>query len=51
VGDSIEADVAGALAAGVRPVLVARDGGPSPRGVVTVASLAELPSVLTSFAE
>ena len=32
-GDSPEADVAGALAAGVTPVLVARDGQPAPPGV------------------
>ena len=33
VGDSPEADVAGALAAGVTPVLVARDGEPAAPGV------------------
>jgi putative hydrolase of the HAD superfamily len=45
VGDSVEADVAGALAAGVRPVLIARSGrAPEvPAGVPVVASLSELP--------
>jgi HAD superfamily hydrolase (TIGR01509 family) len=41
VGDSRENDVAGAAAAGIRALLVDRDGG---RG--DIASLAELPAVL-----
>lgn len=41
VGDSLEHDVRGAEAAGIRAVLVARDG-PRPEGVDSVASLAEL---------
>lgn len=43
-GDSLEHDVAGALAAGLRPVLVARDGCPDdvPAGVPVIASLPEL---------
>jgi putative hydrolase of the HAD superfamily len=43
-GDSLEYDVAGALAAGLRPVLVARTGRPAgvPAGVSVIASLAEL---------
>jgi putative hydrolase of the HAD superfamily len=43
VGDTPEADVEGARAAGLRPVLIAREG-PMPRleGVLTVRSLAEL---------
>jgi putative hydrolase of the HAD superfamily len=46
VGDSPEADAAGALAAGLRAVLVARDGLPSgPLGVRVIASLAELPAL------
>ncbi len=45
IGDSIEHDVAGARAAGVRPVLVARDGAPAVPGVPAVASLAELPGL------
>ncbi len=42
VGDSLEEDIAGARAAGVRPVLISRHGGPSPPGIQAVASLAEL---------
>jgi putative hydrolase of the HAD superfamily len=42
VGDSLEEDVAGARAAGVRAVLISRGGGQSPPGVQTVRSLAEL---------
>ena len=42
VGDSLEEDVAGARAAGIRPVLLARDGEAAPRGVETISSLAEL---------
>ncbi|MBI5106315.1 MAG: HAD-IA family hydrolase [Solirubrobacterales bacterium] len=38
-GDSVEADVEGARAAGVRAVLVARDGAPAPAGVEAVADL------------
>ena len=45
MGDSLENDVAGARAAGIRPVLVARDGSP-PAGVETIRSLAELPALL-----
>ena len=45
-GDSPDADVAGALAAGLRAVLVARDGTPPvPAGVPVIASLAELPAL------
>jgi putative hydrolase of the HAD superfamily len=42
VGDSLEHDVAGARAAGLEAVLVARNGAAAPEGVRTVASLAEL---------
>jgi putative hydrolase of the HAD superfamily len=42
VGDSLDHDVAGARAAGIDAVLVARDGAPAPDGVRTIASLAEL---------
>ena len=45
VGDSVENDVAGARAAGVRGVLVAREGDP-PSGVEAIRSLAELPSLI-----
>jgi putative hydrolase of the HAD superfamily len=46
-GDSLEHDVAGARAAGLRPVLVARTGRPPsvPAGVSVIASLAELPGL------
>jgi putative hydrolase of the HAD superfamily len=60
VGDSAEADVEGARAAGVRPVLVVRDpadrppipgasdpGGCAMEGVATVRSLSELPALAT----
>jgi putative hydrolase of the HAD superfamily len=42
VGDSLEHDVAGARAAGLEAVLVARNGAAGPDGVRTVASLSEL---------
>jgi putative hydrolase of the HAD superfamily len=42
VGDSLEHDVAGARAAGLDAVLVARNGAPAPEGVRVVRSLAEL---------
>lgn len=45
VGDSLAADVEGARAAGIRAVLVARDG-PLPEGVDSVRSLEELPSLI-----
>jgi putative hydrolase of the HAD superfamily len=45
VGDSLENDVAGARAAGIRPVLLARDGS-VPAGVEAIRSLAELPALL-----
>jgi putative hydrolase of the HAD superfamily len=45
VGDSLENDVAGARAAGIRSVLVARDGA-APGGVEAIRSLAELPALL-----
>jgi putative hydrolase of the HAD superfamily len=46
-GDSLYADVEGARAAGLRAVLVARDGAPAdvPDGVPVIASLAELPAL------
>ena len=45
-GDSLEADVEGARAAGLRAVLVARDGAPAPAAdVPVVRSLAELPAL------
>ncbi len=43
VGDTPEADVEGARAAGLRPILIDRDGAQAPLdGVLTVRSLAEL---------
>jgi putative hydrolase of the HAD superfamily len=46
VGDSIEADVAGARAAGLEPVLLDRHGaGAAPAGVAVIATLAELPAL------
>jgi putative hydrolase of the HAD superfamily len=42
VGDSVEQDVAGARAAGIDAVLVARNGAAAPAGVRAVRSLAEL---------
>jgi putative hydrolase of the HAD superfamily len=45
-GDSADADVKGALAAGLRAVLVARDGDvAAPEGVPVVRSLADLPAL------
>jgi putative hydrolase of the HAD superfamily len=44
VGDRVEEDVAGARAAGIRAVLLAR-GGDAPAGVEAIASLAELPAL------
>ncbi len=46
VGDSFANDVEGALAAGIRPVLVVRGRAPAPPGVAAVGSLAELPSLV-----
>jgi putative hydrolase of the HAD superfamily len=45
VGDSPDKDVAGARAAGIRPVLLCRDG-PPPAGVEAISTLAELPSLV-----
>jgi putative hydrolase of the HAD superfamily len=50
VGDSVEHDVAGALAAGIVPLLVVRDGAtvgaPPPRGVRTIPTLRPLLDLL-----
>jgi putative hydrolase of the HAD superfamily len=49
VGDTPEADVEGARAAGIRPVLIAREAQTmAPAGVVTVRSLSELIPLLAS---
>lgn len=45
VGDSLDNDVEGARAAGIRAILVARDSD-APAGVEAIGSLAELPSLL-----
>jgi putative hydrolase of the HAD superfamily len=45
VGDSLENDIAGARAAGIRPILVRRDGD-TPPGVDSIATLRELPALL-----
>ena len=48
VGDSLEKDVEGARAAGLRAVLIARDGAAAPGGdTPVIRSLAELPALLT----
>ncbi len=44
-GDSVEHDVAGARAAGIDAVLVARDGAAAPPGVPGLRSLAGLPAL------
>jgi putative hydrolase of the HAD superfamily len=46
VGDDVDADVRGALAAGIEPVLIDRDGAlEAPPGVLRIATLAELPAL------
>jgi putative hydrolase of the HAD superfamily len=45
VGDSLENDVAGARAVGIRPILVRRDGEP-PQGVESVRALTEVATLL-----
>jgi putative hydrolase of the HAD superfamily len=45
VGDRLDNDVEGAVAAGIRPVLVQREGEPPP-GVEAIRSLRELPALL-----
>jgi putative hydrolase of the HAD superfamily len=50
VGDSAEYDVAGARAAGIAPILVARDGARAPRGVPTIGDLAALAALLAARA-
>jgi putative hydrolase of the HAD superfamily len=49
VGDDLAADVEGARAAGIRPVLIARDGHPNaPDGVPIIRTLDELPPLIAS---
>ena len=45
MGDKVDNDVEGAAAAGVRAVLVQREGEP-PAGVEAIRSLRELPALL-----
>jgi putative hydrolase of the HAD superfamily len=45
VGDSLDNDIAGARAAGIRPLLLVRQGEP-PAGVEVLRSLADLPSLI-----
>ena len=46
MGDSLDNDIEGARAAGIRAVLVDRSGAPPPAGVETVRSLAEVASLI-----
>jgi putative hydrolase of the HAD superfamily len=48
-GDTPDADVAGARAAGIRPVLVARDGGVRPPGVAVLDDLRGLPALVAAY--
>jgi putative hydrolase of the HAD superfamily len=47
VGDTLGADVEGARAAGIRPVFIARGRERGPEDVATIASLAELPGLVS----
>jgi putative hydrolase of the HAD superfamily len=48
VGDSLENDVAGARGAGMRAVLIERDGtGPGAAGIESIRALTELPGLLS----
>jgi putative hydrolase of the HAD superfamily len=51
VGDSIQEDVAGARAAGIRPVLISRSHPAPAEGVPVISSLAELPGLLSPPAD
>ena len=46
VGDSVDNDIEGARAAGVRALLVDRSGAPAPAGVETVRALGEVASLI-----
>ena len=49
VGDSVAADVEGALAAGIRPVLISRDGSAAaPPGVPLIRGLDALPGLIAA---
>jgi putative hydrolase of the HAD superfamily len=49
VGDSVEDDVEGAGAMGIRPVFLSRDRRAAPPGVTTISSLAELEALTLIF--
>jgi putative hydrolase of the HAD superfamily len=51
VGDDPEADVGGARAVGIAPVLVVRDGAPRPAGVPVLNDLRALPALLTTYSQ
>ncbi|MCB6201962.1 HAD family hydrolase [Extibacter muris] len=48
IGDSVSSDVEGAIAAGIRPVLIDREGTKAAEGIQTVHSLTEVLSLLDS---
>jgi putative hydrolase of the HAD superfamily len=48
-GDTVDADIAGARAAGIRPVLVARDGSAPPPGVAVLNDLRGLPALAAAY--
>lgn len=51
IGDSEREDVAGARAAGVAVLLLARDGAPAPAGTPTIRSLGELEATLPNLGD
>ena len=48
IGDSVSSDVEGAVAAGIRPVLIDREGTKAAEGVLAVKSLTEVLPLLDS---
>jgi len=48
-GDTVAADVEGARAAGILPVLIARDGAPAPPGVAVLEDLRGLPALAAAY--
>lgn len=48
IGDSVSSDVEGAIAAGIRPVLIDREGTKAAEGVLAVKSLTEVLPLLDS---
>jgi putative hydrolase of the HAD superfamily len=51
VGDDVGADVVGARAAGITPVLVVRNGAAGPGGITTLRDLRALPRLLTTYSQ